>query len=108
MADELIRMLPARRGHFQYESGHHGDLWLDLELLCLHVEPIRRLAASLARQLSQHGIEIVCGPLVEGAFVSLFVAEELGVPFTYTNRIDTQAEASSRLNTASRKFCDRR
>jgi hypothetical protein len=21
----------AERGHFRYESGHHGDLWLDLD-----------------------------------------------------------------------------
>jgi orotate phosphoribosyltransferase len=46
--DELDRLLPTRRGHFQYESGHHGDLWLDLERLCLNVRPIRRFAAKLA------------------------------------------------------------
>lgn len=27
-------------GHFLLESGHHGDLWLDLELLCLRPRQI--------------------------------------------------------------------
>jgi orotate phosphoribosyltransferase len=44
---------------------------------------VQSLAAELARRLAPHRIEAVCGPLVEGAFVALFVANELGVPFTY-------------------------
>jgi hypothetical protein len=28
----LLDALPARRGHFALESGHHGELWLELEL----------------------------------------------------------------------------
>ena len=34
MASDLIDLIPARGGHFLLESGHHGELWLDLELLC--------------------------------------------------------------------------
>ncbi len=87
-------MLPARRGHFRLESGHHGDLWLDLELLCLHPERVRPFAAELARRLGRHGIDAVCGPLVEGAFVALMVASELGVPFTYSERfVELQTDA---------------
>ena len=51
------------------------------------MDPIRRLAANLAERLAAHGVEIVSGPLVEGAFVALLVAEELGVPFTYAERL---------------------
>ena len=32
-ADRLIEALPARRGHFRLESGHHGELWLNLDAL---------------------------------------------------------------------------
>jgi orotate phosphoribosyltransferase len=32
-ADGLIEALAARRGHFRLESGHHGELWLDLDPL---------------------------------------------------------------------------
>jgi orotate phosphoribosyltransferase len=80
------RLLARRTGHFRLESGHHGELWLDLERLCLRPAPVRRLAAELARRLASHRIEAVCAPLVEGAFVGLFVAEALGVPFTYSER----------------------
>jgi orotate phosphoribosyltransferase len=91
--DDLLRLIPAKRGHFQYESGHHGDLWLDLERLCLDVGSVRKCASDLAQRLAGNEIEVVCGPLVEGAFVALLVAESLRVPFTYTNRIDTHADS---------------
>lgn len=88
MKDELARLLPSRRGHFQFESGHHGELWLDLELLCLHPEPVQRFAEQLAARLVPHEVEAVCGPLVEGAFIALMVASELHVPFTYSERFE--------------------
>ena len=66
------------------ESGHHGDLWLDLELLCLQPERIRPLTNELAARLTKYGTEVVCGPLVEGAFLALMVAAELRLPFTYS------------------------
>jgi orotate phosphoribosyltransferase len=88
--DELAvavgRLLRERAGHFVLESGHHGELWLDLELLCVRPERVAPLAAALAGRLEAHGVEAVCGPLVEGAFVGLMVAAELRVPFTYAER----------------------
>jgi len=86
MHDDVMSLIPARRGHFLLESGHHGDLWLDLELLCLSPDPIRRLAAQVAARLAPYDVEVVCGPLVEGAFVALMVASELRVPFSYSER----------------------
>jgi orotate phosphoribosyltransferase len=83
---DVLALMPARRGHFLLESGHHGDLWLDLELLCADPEPVRKLAVELAGRLRTHGVEMVCGPLVEGAFVALMVADELRVPFSYAER----------------------
>jgi orotate phosphoribosyltransferase len=88
--DEVVHLLPARNGHFRLESGHHGELWLDLELLCLHPEPVQRFAAQIAARLAAHGVEVVCGPLIEGAFVALMVAAKLGAPFTYTERFADQ------------------
>jgi orotate phosphoribosyltransferase len=81
---EVERLLPARRGHFRLESGHHGDLWLDLELLFFHPAKVQPLAEALARALSKHAVAAVCGPLVEGALVASMVAPLLGVPFAYT------------------------
>lgn len=82
----MEQLLPARRGHFRLESGHHGELWLDLELLFYEPARVRPLAQALARVVSKHAVDAVCGPLVEGALVAAVVAETLGVPFTYTER----------------------
>lgn len=84
---DLPSLVPSRRGHFRLESGHHGSLWLDIERLCLRVAPVRRLAQRLAEALRGDRVEAVCGPLVDGAFVALLVAGELGVPFTYSERV---------------------
>jgi orotate phosphoribosyltransferase len=84
--DEVLGRLEVHRGHFRYESGHHADLWIDLERLFLDPERIRPMAAELARRLAVHEPEAVCGPLVEGAFVAMMVASELGVAFTYAAR----------------------
>jgi len=86
--DDVLALMSARRGHFLLESGHHGDLWLDLELLCLLPDRVRPLATQLAARLASYEVEAVCGPLVEGAFVALMVATELGVPFSYAERFE--------------------
>jgi ribosomal protein S18 acetylase RimI-like enzyme/orotate phosphoribosyltransferase len=82
-AAQLDRLLRARPGHFRFESGHHGELWLELEALFLRPELVTPLAAALAARMARHRVEAVCGPLVEGAFVALTVAAALGVPFSY-------------------------
>jgi orotate phosphoribosyltransferase len=92
---EIAALLPWRKGHFRFESGHHGDTWLNLELLCLHPEPVEQLAAVLADCLSEQRGEVICGPLVEGAFVAMMVARRLRLPFTYTERFDPSAVARS-------------
>lgn len=87
-------MTIGRRGHFLLESGHHGDLWLDLELLFLRPRLVAGAVADLAARLEPYAIEMVCGPLNEGAFVALQVAERLNVQFCYTERRVTTLEAA--------------
>jgi orotate phosphoribosyltransferase len=86
MQDQVIELLSGRRGHFLFESGHHGDLWLDLESLCLRPRQVQTLATELASALSGLAVDTICGPLVEGSFVALMVALELDVQFTYSER----------------------
>jgi orotate phosphoribosyltransferase len=88
---EVAALLPWRKGHFRLESGHHGDTWLTLELLCVHPEPVNQLAVVLADCLSEQRGEVICGPLVEGAFVAMMVARRLRLPFTYTERFDSKS-----------------
>jgi len=85
--DEVERLVPRRVGHFVFESGHHGDVWLELELLFSNPARLRRLAEALADRLRPHEATAVCGPLVEGAFVALMVAPLLGVPFSYSQPV---------------------
>ena len=86
MREDLASLLKERRGHFELESGHHGELWLDLESLCRTPRAVRSLAVELAQRLSPYGAVIVCGPLVEGAFVGLLVAAEMDADFVYAER----------------------
>lgn len=87
----LAELFAVRRGHFVFESGHHGDLWLDLEKLCLRPATLRPFTAELARWVEEQRADVICGPLVEGAFVALLVAEKLTAEFVYTERLDPPA-----------------
>jgi orotate phosphoribosyltransferase len=83
---EILRLLEARRGHFLLESGHHGDLWLELDSLFLRPARLERFAAEIGRRLSEHGVEGVCGPLTGGAFLAQMVAAHLDLEFCWTER----------------------
>jgi orotate phosphoribosyltransferase len=86
MKEDVLSLVEGRRGHFQMESGHHGDLWLQLEALCLHAREIQPFVVRLAAALRKYEVQVVCGPLVEGAYVALLVALELGCDFVYAER----------------------
>lgn len=86
MEEQLLGLLSARHGHFLLESGHHGNLWLDLDALFLRPVALRPFTNELARRLGGHGVEAVVGPLVGGAFVAEMVATELEVRFAFAER----------------------
>src|SRR5665213_2612649 len=90
--EQVLELLSARKGHFLLESGHHGDLWLDLESLCLRPARVQAVVAELARPLAKLKVDAVCGPLVEGAFVGLMAALALDVRFTYSERFVRRTE----------------
>ena len=81
-----MNLVPKQNGHFELESGFHASMWMDLETLFLDVARMEPVAADLASRVVRHQPEIICGPLVEGAFLGLFVARGLRIPFTYTER----------------------
>lgn len=86
MTEHLLSLVHGRQGHFRLESGHHGDVWFQLETLCLRSREIQTFTARLAARLAPYEVEVICGPLVEGAFVALLVSLELGCHFTYAER----------------------
>ena len=86
MSDEILELFAARRGHFRFESGHHGDLWLDIPPAYVDPRRLRPHAVKLAKLLASHRIEAICGPLVEGALIAQMVAEEMGAEFFFAEQ----------------------
>ena len=94
---ELSRLLGARSGHFQFESGHHGNLWLDLDKLLQQPSRLQPFLAELATRFAKYNVQAVCGPLVGGAFLAQSLATALHVEFSFAERIvtaDRQASSS--------------
>ena len=83
----LLSLVSGRRGHFRLESGHHGGLWLDLDPLFARPSTIAPFVAAMSDALRSHEVEIVCGPLLGGAFLAQLVAQSLGVEFLFTQRV---------------------
>lgn len=75
-----------RPGHFVYESGHHGDTWLDLDLLLVDSSWLARATRALARLIAPWRPDVVCGPDDGGAIVALAAAKTLGVEAIHATR----------------------
>ena len=86
MAEEINQLLEVRRGHFKLESGHHGNLWLELDRLFLRPGRLGRVTEELANRLARHDIEAICGPLSGGAFLAYAIASRLDLEFYYSER----------------------
>lgn len=85
-AKSLIDLMAPRTGHFRFESGHHGDRWLEPDLLLQRPDVLRPFAAELAERLRCERFEVACGPLTGGAFLAQMVAEQCGVAFAFAER----------------------
>jgi orotate phosphoribosyltransferase len=93
----LLAAVAPERGHFRYESGDHGDLWLDLDRLLIDAGRTRALASALAERAVACRPDVVCGPLTGGAFVAQFVAAEIGAGFVFAERIVAGEEVRYRI-----------
>ncbi|TQM36341.1 phosphoribosyltransferase family protein [Pseudonocardia cypriaca] len=89
LQDGVLAMMSARTGHFPLESGHHGELWLELDALFWTPAALEPFAHRLAELIRPHEPDVVCGPLVGGAFLAQLVAARLGVRFCHTERTST-------------------
>ena len=70
----ILKLVSARRGHFRLESGHHSDLWLDLDSLFADAEAVDPFVAALSDALRPYNASLICGPLIGGAFLAQLVA----------------------------------
>lgn len=87
-----MQLLAIEQGHFEFESGRHGTLWMDLEALFLRPGVVDALVEELAGKLRSTEAEVICAPLVEGAFAGLLISRHLQLPFTYSERRERSAE----------------
>jgi orotate phosphoribosyltransferase len=85
--EAVLSLMSARTGHFPLESGHHGELWLELDTLFWEPTAVEPPARRLAELIRPHAPDVVCGPLVGGAFLAQLVAMRLGVRFCHTERV---------------------
>src|SRR5882762_7809780 len=86
LSADVLSLASPRHGHFRLESGHHANLWLDLEGLFVQPALVRPYVTRLARALRPHKIAGVCGPLVGGALLAQLLAAALKVEFFFTER----------------------
>jgi orotate phosphoribosyltransferase len=74
----LLDLIDARRGHFQLESGHHGELWLDLDTLLVRPARLAPFVRDLAQMLAQAADpDAICGPLLGGGLIASATATVL-------------------------------
>jgi orotate phosphoribosyltransferase len=86
-ATSFFELTAGQRGHFRLESGHHSELWLDLDALFAYPNLIEPFVAKLTDSLRPHKVTSVCGPLLGGAFLAQLVAQALGTEFCFTERV---------------------
>jgi len=89
--DSIANFLPAQSGHFLFESGHHGDVWLELDSLWARPDLLEPAVAALARRLARHRPDAVCGPQTGGARLARLIAAHLGVRWFATARLPAAA-----------------
>jgi orotate phosphoribosyltransferase len=85
-ARSLLELVQVREGHFLLESGHHGELWLDLDSLLLHPAVLAPFATELGQRLlvAAPGLEAICGPLIGGALIAQMIAERVSLDLYYS------------------------
>lgn len=86
-ATAFLNLTAGRRGHFQLESGHHSELWFDLDALFAVPRLIDPFVAQLTNSLRRYNVTSVCGPLLGGAFLAQLIAHSLDVEFCFTERV---------------------
>jgi orotate phosphoribosyltransferase len=89
VAYSIATLLASRRGHFRMESGYHSGSWFELGTLFDHPDDLRPFVSELARRVSSHRVEAVCGPMTGGAKLAELIAIELGVEHVAADRFET-------------------
>lgn len=98
LEDDLLALLQARTGHFEFETGHHGELWLDLDALFRRPRLLRPFVDTLAQMLAHYRPDAICGPLIGGGLLAEVIAAEMNAEFFFAERqvLTTAGKISAR------------
>lgn len=86
--EHLVREFAGRRGHFAYESGYHGNLFLNLDRVIGKPSELTKSVDKLSQQISLLRPDLVCGALTGGAFIAYAIACKLDTRFCWSSRTD--------------------
>jgi len=78
-------------GHFVMESGYHSRSWSELGSLFDRPDALKPFVSELARRLSAHHPDAVCGPMTGGAKLAELLAAELRIGYFFAERSVTRA-----------------
>ena len=87
---EVIKILTdtdvLMEGHFLLTSGRHSDKYLQCARIFQYPEHASKIAAHLAAQFSDDGIDLVIGPAIGGIILSYEMGRALGVKTIFAER----------------------
>jgi orotate phosphoribosyltransferase len=75
-----------KKGHFQYASGQHGDIYLEKFDLLRNPAAAVELCAGFADYAKDMNIDVVVGPTTGGVILAFETARQLGVMAAYAER----------------------
>jgi orotate phosphoribosyltransferase len=87
----LLAAVRSEHGHFVYESGHHGDFWLDLDPMLKNKKRVKRWAEEIARLSVSIRADYVAGPETGGSMLAELVAEARGIDHFPVERAVTES-----------------
>jgi len=75
-------------GHFVLTSGRHSDRYVQCARVLEDPALTTRLAREMVRRLGDRPVDVVAAPAVGGIIIGFAVAQALGTPFIFTERVD--------------------
>jgi orotate phosphoribosyltransferase len=75
-------------GHFVLTSGRHSDRYVQCARVLEDPALTTRLAREMVRRLGDRPVDAVAAPAVGGIIIGFAVAQALGTPFIFTERVD--------------------
>lgn len=70
------------------ESGYHSEQWFDLDRVLADRDRLRPFVSELARRLTVHRLDAICGPMTGGAILAERLAGELGLLALHAERFE--------------------